>query len=215
VRFAFQSGAMQNLSDFFANAAKATENGLAKEEALRAMTLSTAEIFGVADRLGSIEQGKIANLVVTRGDVFSKDKTVTHVFVDGKLFEQKPAPKVDEKKAASGGGRNGDANSGAATANLSGVWNVTVEIPGQAVPVTMNLSQQAEKLTGNLSSAFFPTAEIRTGSVTGDNFRIELSVNVDGRDLDVTFSGTTNGNSMTGSGTTPMGVVPFSGSRQP
>src|SRR6266550_1871746 len=70
VRFAFQSGGMSPISDFIPNAAKAIDNGLSKEDALRALTLRSAEIFGVADRLGSIETGKIANLTVTRGDLF-------------------------------------------------------------------------------------------------------------------------------------------------
>ena len=52
---------------------KAIDNGLSREDAIRALTLSPAEIYGVADRLGSIEKGKIANLVVTKGE-FSTTK---------------------------------------------------------------------------------------------------------------------------------------------
>ena len=46
-----------------------------------------AEILGVADRLGSIEPGKIANLVVADGDLFAEKTKVKHVFVDGRHFE--------------------------------------------------------------------------------------------------------------------------------
>ena len=60
VRFAFQSGGLSNLADYRINAAKAIENGLSQDEALRALTLRAAEIIGVGDRLGSIETGKIA-----------------------------------------------------------------------------------------------------------------------------------------------------------
>ena len=49
---------------------KAIDAGLSREDALRALTLSPAEIYGVADRLGSIEKGKIANLVLTKGEIF-------------------------------------------------------------------------------------------------------------------------------------------------
>ena len=48
---------------------------------------------GVNNQVGSIEKA-IANLVVMRGDIFGKEKTITHVFVDGKLFEQKEKPKT-------------------------------------------------------------------------------------------------------------------------
>ena len=58
------------------------------------MTLSVAEIYGVADRLGSIERGKIANLVVTKGDLFQDRTEVKYVFVDGVKFEpvEEPLP---------------------------------------------------------------------------------------------------------------------------
>ena len=86
VKFAFQSGGMKNISDFLTNANEAVKNGLSKTDAVRAMTLSSAEIFGVENRLGSIEKGKIANLVVSKGDIFDKSKVITQVFVDGKTF---------------------------------------------------------------------------------------------------------------------------------
>ncbi|MBL8182742.1 MAG: amidohydrolase family protein, partial [Blastocatellia bacterium] len=92
VKFAFQSGGATSPADFFTNAGKAVENGLAKDAAIRAMTLGAAELLGIADRTGSLDVGKIANVVVVKGDLLGKDKFVTHVFVDGKYFEQKEPP---------------------------------------------------------------------------------------------------------------------------
>jgi adenine deaminase len=66
---------------------------------LRALTLDAAEILGVADRMGSIEEGKIANLVVTDGDFFNKKSKVKMVFVDGKRFEVHEAPKEETPPA--------------------------------------------------------------------------------------------------------------------
>ena len=70
---------------------KALDNGLSREDALRALTLSPAEIFGVSDRLGSIEKGKIANLVVTRGEIFDDRTKVEMILVDGSKY----APAAD------------------------------------------------------------------------------------------------------------------------
>ena len=84
-----------SVNDFLANAVKATENGLSKDAAVRAMTLGPAEIFGVGDRLGSVESGKIANLTVVKGDLFGTQRTITHVFIDGKVFEPKPPPRTE------------------------------------------------------------------------------------------------------------------------
>jgi imidazolonepropionase-like amidohydrolase len=72
--------------------------GLSKDEALKAVTLYPAQILGVADRLGSIETGKIANIVVADGDILEPRTNVKYLFINGrqiplpsrhtKLFDQ-------------------------------------------------------------------------------------------------------------------------------
>ena len=64
--------------------ATAAAYGLPREEALRALTLYPAEILGVGDRLGSIEVGKIANLIVTDGDPLAITTRVVHLVIDGR-----------------------------------------------------------------------------------------------------------------------------------
>jgi len=90
--FAFYSDGLDTPKDMLANVRKAIDAGLSREAALRALTLDTATIFGVADRLGTLETGKIANVVVTTGDLFDTDTTIAHVFVDGLRFDVPPAP---------------------------------------------------------------------------------------------------------------------------
>jgi imidazolonepropionase-like amidohydrolase len=57
--------------------------GMGREEALKAITIVPAEIFGVADKLGSIEKGKNATLFICNGDPFETKTQVSHVFIDG------------------------------------------------------------------------------------------------------------------------------------
>lgn len=83
---------------------KAIDAGLSRPDAIRALTLSPAEIFGVADRLGSVEKGKIANLVVTKGDAFEEKTTVEYVFVDGELFKPTKLPPASGPGGAGAGG---------------------------------------------------------------------------------------------------------------
>ena len=87
VKFAFQSGDMANPKDFIRNVARAVEAGLDRDIAVRALTLTPAEIFGVADRVGSIEKNKTANLILVTGDIFDADTRVKYVFVDGRMFD--------------------------------------------------------------------------------------------------------------------------------
>ena len=58
--------------------------GLSHEDALKAVTLYPAEILGVADRIGTIEPGKIADLVVTDGDLLEIRTQVKNLFIAGK-----------------------------------------------------------------------------------------------------------------------------------
>ena len=64
------------------------------------MKISPAEICGVADRVGSIEKGKIANIVVTKGEIFDGHTQIVMVFVDGKKYTPEAPP---------AGGRGGPA----------------------------------------------------------------------------------------------------------
>jgi imidazolonepropionase-like amidohydrolase len=65
-------------------AGNAVSYGLPWDQALRAITLSPAEVFGVADRYGSLEAGKVANVVVWSGDPFEFTTAVEHVYIRGK-----------------------------------------------------------------------------------------------------------------------------------
>jgi imidazolonepropionase-like amidohydrolase len=109
VKFAFSSEGLAGPKDIFKNAKKAIDAGLAPEAALKAFTIDAAGILGVGDRLGTIEPGKIANLVVTDGDIFNEKTKLKHVFVDGSWFEihpeaspQKPPHGGEEPKSMRG-----------------------------------------------------------------------------------------------------------------
>ena len=65
-------------------AGNAVSYGLPWDQALRAVTLSPAEVFGVADRYGSLEAGKVANVVVWSGDPFEFATAVEHVYIRGR-----------------------------------------------------------------------------------------------------------------------------------
>lgn len=96
VKFAFYSDGAP-AADAIRAVRRTIEKGLTADQALRALTLSPAEIHGVADRLGSIERGKIANLVITKGDLFAERPQVQYVFVDGVRYEPPPPPTAPAK----------------------------------------------------------------------------------------------------------------------
>ena len=84
--FVFSSGGA-GAARAVAGARLAVRAGLPADAALRAMTLGVAELFGVADRMGSIEAGKIANLLLADGDLFASGTQVHAVIIDGHRFD--------------------------------------------------------------------------------------------------------------------------------
>ena len=74
------------------------ENGLPEDVALAALTTNAARALGLSRSMGTVEQGKMANLVVTSGPLFEEDSHIKFVFVDGHKFEYKNEEK--EKKSA-------------------------------------------------------------------------------------------------------------------
>jgi imidazolonepropionase-like amidohydrolase len=84
VRFCIRSNGDNNTRNLPYHAAMAVSYGLPPEEGLKAVTLYPAQILGVADRLGSIEKGKSANLVITGGDMLQASTQVVGLIIDGK-----------------------------------------------------------------------------------------------------------------------------------
>jgi imidazolonepropionase-like amidohydrolase len=215
IKFAFQNGGAANVNDFVAAAAKSTDNGLSKDAAIRAMTLSPAEIFGVSDRMGSIETGKIANLTVVKGDLFGSQKTITHVFVDGKLFEPK-APEAPAGRGPGGrgqGGQGGGANP-SALPNVAGSYSINIAAPGQALTGTLTLTQQGGQLTGTMTTDL-GTGPIRDGRVTQNGFSFAGTVNFGGQTIDYTVQVTVTGNTFSGTVDSPQGAIPITGTKNP
>ena len=208
VKFAFQSGGTTTLAEFFSNAGKAVENGLAVDAAIRSMTLGSAELLGVNDRLGSIETGKIANLTVVKGDLFGKDRYVTHVFVDGRPFEQKPP--VPDK---TGAGRP-PGTSPSALPTVGGNYAITIEVPGQQLTGTLALTQQAAVLTGSLQTQL-GTSPLKDGKVASEGFSFAATVEFGGSQVEIQVRGTVAGNQISGTVDAPQGSFPFRGTRNP
>ncbi len=130
VKIAFMSNGLKDTKDFLGAVRKAVARGLDKSAALRALTVSPAEMFGASDRLGTIESGKAANLVVADGDIFEEKSSIIETWVDGRRYEVKSTPLAD----------------------LRGEWTLTLsQNQGTSDTVKLNLKGEPGKLSGNLS----------------------------------------------------------------
>lgn len=197
VRFAFYSDNPPSPRDAIRNVKRAIDAGLPAEAAARAMTLTAAEILGVADVLGSIEPGKIANLVVTDGDLFADRTRVKYVFVDGRKFT---VPEEEAQPAA------------APSVNITGAWSLAIETATPMI-VTATLQQEGSAITGSLSGDAGQVT-ISDGSITGANLRFRATITLRGRQVDATFRGTISGDNIKGTVSgQDLPSANFSGSR--
>lgn len=196
--FALVSGSGKS-GDFMPGIRKAIANGLSPDDALRATTLAPAQIFGVDRQLGSIERGKVANLVLTDRPLFERDAKVTRVFVDGNEVRLPAESKKSVESAA---------------APIDGSWAIAVAAPQGSVAFQITLKADDGALTGTYSGDRGSGA-IRGGTIAGDAFEFTISLNAqEGADAsDWLFRGTLDGDAIRGSVTTNLGTFDFSGSR--
>jgi imidazolonepropionase-like amidohydrolase len=178
VRFAFEDGGLTNWSDFLGNVARSVDNGLSADQAVRALTLTPAEILSVSDRLGTIEAGKVANLTIVRGDLFTG--RVTQVFIDGMPIEVHPPTVAGAGSIA------------------SGTWTLTVTLDEGEKPVTVALQQTGDQLRGTIQGSL-GSGQISNGSIgSNGDLQFTASVTMTSGTEEARFSGTVNGNVMRG-----------------
>jgi len=89
IKIAFQTGSVQNLGDLLYQAQMAISHGLPYKEALKALTINPAEIFGVSDKIGSLEKGKCADIVIFDGDPLISPAQIRMVIIAGQIVENK------------------------------------------------------------------------------------------------------------------------------
>ncbi len=199
VKFAFYSGGIAAPKDILKAAKKSIDAGLNPDAALRAMTLSPSEIFGVADRLGSIENGKIANLVITDGDLFNEKTKIKFVFVDGRRFTiHEPEKPKDSPKG-----------------DLTGKWKLAYTTPEGTEESTADLTMATD---GALSGTFTSkrgTQTILSGSLSADKFTFTINIVLEDGPTDAVFTGTFDGTSLKGN-ISVVGIdIEFTGTKAP
>jgi imidazolonepropionase-like amidohydrolase len=85
IPYAFSSDGTQTPADFLRGVSRAVrDGGLTEDQALRALTVNAAKMAGASDRVGALAKGKIANVIVVDGSLFSDQARVRRVFVDGR-----------------------------------------------------------------------------------------------------------------------------------
>lgn len=191
VRFALTSGGGE--ADLREGARRAVEYGLPEAAALRALTATPAELLG-APWLARVGQGRAATFVVTDGPLLAEDSEVRYTFVEGRLQRgAEPGREPEEPPAA----------------DLTGAWDMDVEGSMGSFEIDLELEQEGAEFDGTASGPF-GTLDVEDGLVSGSDVSFTIVVDAGGETLELSFSGTVEGDSMSGSGSGPPEMGSFS-----
>lgn len=187
VPFAITTAGLRNKADFWGNIRKAIENGLTEERALDALTLAPARLIGADDQVGTLQKGRIANFIITSGNLFSPDNVIYENWIRGKQYV------VGQKDAA----------------DLRGVWTMTLgNQQNLKLTITGKTMEKPEYQLMADTTKLTPKV-----SVSGDF--MTMQVQLDRKKPGTTrLTGYRTGNTIKGDGETPDGkVVTWSATR--
>jgi hypothetical protein len=187
--------------DIQPNLRRMIKAGLTEDQALAALTTTPAQLLGVSDRLGSVDNGKIANLVVSTKPYFDEKAKVRYVFVDGVLFKYEAK---DEKPV--------DKN---AKVDIVGTWEITTETPGGKVNGTLEITKEGDTYSGKTSNDQYGSATLEKVSLNGNVLTYQYTLDMQGQSIKVEVEVTLEGNTFKGNVTVPMGSFPTEGKKKP
>ena len=204
IKFALSSGGRP--SELLPGTRKAVAAGLPAAVALEALTIRAAQLAGVGEALGSIETGKIANLVVSTGPLLAESSKVAMVFVDGERFQLEVSATAPVA---------GPAPIGPAVA-LGGTWTITSNSPQGAIESTLSAQQQGNAFTGSMTSQMTGTSQVTDGVIAGKKVTWSVTVTIGGQTITISYAGEVEGSKMTGTVTAgSFGSFPFTGEKKP
>lgn len=175
VSFAITTDGLSSLAQFLPNLRIAVTRGLAPDKALAALTTVPATWLGIERTHGTIAVGKVANLVVADGDLFTTEASVLDVWVQGTRYGVTRPPQVDPRGTWTIA--TDDQNAFPATLRLEGPMNRirgTIEAPNQR-PITLAATRVIAE-TGRLEATFdgevlgYQGTVLLAGSVRGEEF---------------------------------------------
>ncbi len=189
--------------DVLTNIRRMIKAGLSEDAALAALTENPAKILGIERMAGTIENGKVGNLVITTAPLFDEKSKIKMVIVDGTVHEYD----VKEKKSANNDGKSAD---------LSGTWDYTIEVPGMTPTGTLIVTKQDDSYKIVITSNQAPGEEVEATQVDveGNNVVFIWSVNTQGMNLTLSSDVDVDGESFSGKvGVGDFGSFPIKGSR--
>ncbi len=189
--------------DIPANLRRMISAGLSEDVALAALTTTPAQLLGLSDRMGTIESGKMANLVISDKSYFHEKAKVRYVFVDGALYKMD----VKEEKKA-------DPN---AKVDIEGSWSTITQTPQGNNEGKATFKKDGSGYKGTVSGGRLP-APVDMTSVTleGNKLSYSYALSFGGNSIKIDVEVTVEGDTFKGSASIgPRGSFSIEGTKNP
>jgi imidazolonepropionase-like amidohydrolase len=193
IPFALTTDGLSSINQFLPNLRIAVTRGLAPDKALAALTTVPASWLGLERTHGTIATGKVANLVVSEGDLFTQDASVRDVWVQGVRYGVTRPPQIDPR----------------------GTWTIATTSP-DGFPATLRLEGPINRIRGTIEKAGTKPITLANARVVTETGRLEVSF--DGEPLGyqgtVTLTGSVRDENFFGWMSLPNGTDPaYTGTR--
>ena len=189
--------------DIPANLRRMIAAGLTEDGALAALTTNPAQMLGLSDRMGSIDNGKMANLVITDKSYFNEKAKVRYVFVDGVIYT------MDVKET-----KKSDPN---ANVEVEGSWSTVTESPQGKAEGKMTFKKEGSNYSGKVSGGRLPApVDLTDVSLDGNILTFKYSMTFGTNSVTISGEVTVDGDSF--KGTISFGqnrTAPIEGTRDP
>jgi imidazolonepropionase-like amidohydrolase len=198
--------------DTFKNLRLMVENGLTENAALAALTINAANILGIQKFAGTLEKGKLANMVILTGPFLGEETQVKHVVADGFMFDYD----IKNKKVG-----NGEKNASNGTASIEGAWDYTSDTPAGSSSGTLEIKKEGDGYSGtitydNPAGGGKASAEMKNISLSGSSLSFSFDVAAGGMALDIKVTGEVNGDQISGNlSLSEYGSFPMNATKKP
>jgi len=205
---AFSFGTMSVKSgDFSKNIATMIEHGLSEEKALSALTTQPAKLLGIEKYCGTVEIGKMANIIVSTKPLFDKDASIKYMIVEGNLYEYEIKEKKEKRK-----GKSEEAPAGI----LTGKWSYAIEAPDQKREGTFEFTNDGGELKGTMTSEDNASGNDQLSDIVIDGTSVSFTFDFDmgGQMIQLEFDLTLKGETFDGTVSVgDFGTFPITGNR--
>lgn len=203
----FSFGTMSIKSgDFSKNIQLMIQNGLSADQALQALTTQPAKLLGIEKYCGTIEPGKMANIIITTKPLFEKEAAIRYMMVEGALYEYE----IKEKK------KSGGKETAAAAGLINGTWEYTIDSPDQKREGKFVFSNGGSEVKGTITGENMNGGNDALEGIVIDGNKVSFTFDFEmgGQMLELEFDLKVDGESFNGTVTVgAFGTFPIKGQR--